>query len=472
MAPSNPLDDFESRVYADCCHAGLFPPQSKILLAVSGGPDSTALLHAFLKLSKQWGLTPDVAHLNHKTRNGESDGDAEFVRQLAEANGLPCHIRECNVKLRMEREGGSFQEKARLLRQTFFDELAEDEGYAFIVLGHHADDQAETVLLNLLRGAGPLGLAGMPFRRERVVRPFLNRSRDEILQYLERHRWPFREDSSNKDTRYLRNRTRLELIPHLQKNYSPGLISHLLQASRLLQQDEEYLAGVAADLFERIHEHHGEGVFLPVGELDHLHVAVLNRVLRRAVHKVKGNLQAVEFSHIQSVAGLIPEGVSGAVMLPGDIRVSREPGGLYFMWQDRNRTEPPAGLPVKIRLNVPGTTEIAPVRLAIRAEVNPSSSNYRECSPTEAFLDRDRVGATVWVRFAQPGDRFWPLGGPGSKKLKSFFVDQKVPVEERWNTPILTDAQGHIIWVYGRRISDRFKVVPETSNILYLKGVK
>lgn len=472
MAPSNPLDDFESRVYADCCHAGLFPPQSKILLAVSGGPDSTALLHVFLKLSKQWGLIPGVAHLNHKTRNGESDGDAEFVRQLAAANGLPCHIRECDVKLRMEREGGSFQEKARLLRQTFFDELSEEEGYAFIVLGHHADDQAETVLMNLLRGAGPLGLAGMPFRRGRVVRPFLNRSRDEILQYLERHRWPFREDSSNRDTRYLRNRTRLELIPHLQKDYSPGLTSHLLQASRLFRQDEEYLAGVAADLFERIHDRRGEGVFLPVGELGDLHVAVLSRVLRLAVHRVKGDLQAVELSHIQSVAGLVPESASGAVMLPGDIRVSREPGGLYFMWQDRKRAEPSVDLPVKIRLNVPGTTEIEPVHLAIRAEVNPPAGNYRESSSTEAFLDRDRVGATVWVRFAQPGDRFWPLGSSGSKKLKSFFIDQKVPVEERRSTPILTDAQGHIIWVYGRRISDCFKVVPETSNILYLKGVK
>ncbi len=476
MANPDPLNDFEDRVFEDCKKEGLFPPHARVLLSVSGGPDSTALFHVLTKLVSKWDLSLAVAHFNHQTRGAESDQDCLFVRELATDHNVPFFTQKTDVKGWAEKEGYSFQEGARVLRQVFLEQVSQKENYEFIVLGQNTEDQAETVLMNILRGTGPLGLGGMSFRRNNIVRPLIYRTRKEIMDYLKSLGKPFRTDSSNQDPVYLRNRLRLELIPQLEAQYSPRLQSHLSGLARLIGEDEACLSELARDLFDKSAEPCPRGLFLSFSGLDNVPAALVSRVVRLSVLKVKGDLKAVERSHIQAVLDLTGNGSFRAVVLPGDIQVAWESQGLRFSRLDRGEEKEPALSPgIKIRLEIPGRTEIPPADLAIQAWVNPENinvHNVHSAGPEEAFLDQDCVGGEVWARFFQSGDRFWPLGSPGSRKLKSFFIDQKIPREKRATIPVLTDAGGNIIWVYGGQISESCKIVPATRNILYLKGVK
>src|SRR5690606_7110870 len=279
------------RVLETARRCRMWAPGDRIVVAVSGGPDSVALLHVLTRLKDQESLDLVVAHLNHRLRGRSADEDAAFVGSLAERWGLPAVVEEADVARMARQRGVGIQEAAREARYAFFSRVAEAWGAARIALAHHADDQVETVLFRLIRGTGTRGLAGIPPVRGPIIRPLIDVSREDIVAYCRRHRLPYRTDPSNRDMRYRRNRIRWELIPLLEERYNPRVREAIVRMARILRDEDDFLDRYADGVYRSI-AREGEApgpdgsraevqeVFIPRDALGGLHRAVQRRVLR------------------------------------------------------------------------------------------------------------------------------------------------------------------------------------------------
>ncbi|MBF0201671.1 MAG: tRNA lysidine(34) synthetase TilS [Desulfamplus sp.] len=320
-------------------------PHDHILVALSGGPDSVAMLGVFLHIRQMLDLKLGIAHINHCLRGDEADGDEAFVRELAFIHKLPCHISRTDVPALAKSRGLSFEEAARQVRYAFYGNLSRDYGYCRIALGHNSDDNAEQVLMNLLRGTGTKGLAGIPPTRllkmdnlkgPTIIRPLIQTSRKEIMDWLEQQGQPFMVDSSNSDTSYLRNRVRLHLIPYLQREYNPSVSEALNQLSRILIDEESWMEGEAEKLFKRHATLTTSGgdviqVSFPRSVFATMLTALSRRLVRRAILAVKGDLKRVAMVHVEAILKLIPAPTGGTSLdLPGRIRMTRDIHRVYF----------------------------------------------------------------------------------------------------------------------------------------------
>ncbi|HLT59100.1 MAG TPA: tRNA lysidine(34) synthetase TilS [Limnochordales bacterium] len=451
----------------------LLRPGDRVLAAVSGGPDSLALLHLFTRLRAPWALGLHAVHVNHGLRP-EAAQDAAFVESVGQAWGVPVTV--VAVDVRAERAPGeSLQQAARRVRYRVLAQAADQVSATRIALGHHADDQAETVLLRLLRGAGTTGLAGMRPRRGRYIRPLLGVPRAAIEAYCRRFELNPRVDPSNVSPQYLRNRIRHHLLPLLEREYNPNIRAVLCRTAGLLREEDDLLEALAVRAHRRLAAQGGPHE-LPVAGLARLPAAVARRVVRRALAAAGVPLSRVTADHVAAVLALL-DGV-GAVDVPGGVRARRA--------GDRIRLErPPSGPAVAPAgpappaffhpLDVPGKTAVGELGLVIRAEiVEPPASRAvaadpRAASgPMQAVLDWDRLVLPLVVRSWQPGDRMRPLGLDGTKKLQDLFVDAKVPAGERRRVPIIADQAGPV-WVVGLRVDARAAVTAETQRVLRLR---
>ena len=422
----------------------LLQPGQPLLVGVSGGPDSVALLAALVEL----GYRPYVVHLNHQLRGAASDADAEFVRQLAGQYGRPV----CLAAVRVAPD----EEACRQARLNFFEQVATETGIQTLALAHTADDQVETFLLRLLRGAGPTGLTGIlpdrPLGTLRVIRPLLTVKREDVLKYLCARGLKYREDASNIDRRFARNRIRHELLPLLEREYNPGIRAVLRRTAEILRDED-------ACLTERVAKY-GSTATLSVRELLQLPVALQRRALRAW-------LGEVGFEEVEAVRQLA---------------AAESPSGRVGAWVHReydllHKTRGPGTEPVTRRwlLNTDRETVIAELGVAFVMECADSSALSPEKkrqsgdksphSKTERF-DANALGATPVLRTWQEGDRFQPLGMAGEKKLQDFFVDEKVPRHQRSRVLLLCATDGRIAWVVGYRIAEPFKVTRATKQIL------
>ncbi len=443
-------------------------------MAVSGGMDSSTLLHLFKEIQREWELSLHAVHLNHQMRGNESNLDAEFVRDLCGTLKIPCLLKEVNVKETQKKSGTSFQETARRVRYQFFEEARAQTGSDKVALGHHADDQVETVLLNLLRGSGLKGLSGTPQVRGPYIRPLAHCFREEIESYAHKNKIPFREDPSNSSSVYKRNRVRRDLVPFMQKNFNENLKSNILETAQIIRDDDEYLQGVVEEMFPATIQKGDQSLTVLGAEFLARPLALQRRLLRRAFYELTGSLRTISYKHIESVLGLFKnDGRFRRVSLPHgvtawsrgvDVVLDRD----YKIPELNLKTPSPEGI---VELKVPGAVGVAAGQLQFTAGLaTPDEAKNLIPTSTRAHFDFDQTGPDLRVRFFQPGDRFVPLGMSGRKKLKSFFIDEKIPRELRAKIPILTIAGGDIIWVYGKRISNLYKVSPGTRKILIIEG--
>jgi tRNA(Ile)-lysidine synthase len=436
----------------------LLTPGERVVVAVSGGADSVVLLHCLLRLRDEFSLSLHAAHLDHGLRK-TSHQDAAFVHALAASWGLPATIGPLGQALSGNR---SPQAAARQARYRFLQEVALQIGATKIALGHHRDDQAETVLLNLLRGSGLRGLRGMLAIREgRIIRPLLGVGRDEIEAYAKRHHLSFLEDPSNRDPRFLRNRIRYQLLPLLQREYNPSISKTLAKTAELLAEEEAYVEGTVEQISRRpLFSVQGNRICMGVGVLRGLASPIRRRLLERAIRAVapKGYLTS---THLEAVERLLqPKGAS-AVTLPLGRSAWRSGDLLYLGWREKGE-----GFLFNRELQVPGEVELPELGMTVKAGIMPRSViDLKEGNPDRAYADWDQVLPPLRIRNWRPGDRFRPWGLKGSKKLQDLFVDAKIPREDRGRVPIITDRKG-ILWVPGFRIDERGGIRGATERVV------
>jgi len=445
--------------------ASLLLPGEPLLAGVSGGPDSVALLDLLVA----GGWRPHVCHLNHQLRGAESGADAEFVRQLANSYGLLCTIEHRDVAAFAAEQKLSLEEAARRARIGFFTDVAARAGANKLALAHTADDQVETFLLRLLRGAGVPGLVGIWPERKlgplRLVRPLLKVRRLEVLEYLADKHLSYRTDSSNFDPRFTRNRIRHELLPALERDFNPAICDVLLRTAEILRDEDFYLLKHVAETF---YLRASRDDALQAAKLAEYPAAVQRRLVRFWLGGEDESGPRFAFDHVEAVRELAAsKSPSAEVDLPGGLVVYRE-----YEWLRKAVREELAPVKGRWELNLDGETRIAELgaRFDCRGAVCGPAQVLRIAEndmkgQAESF-DAEALGNQPFVRTWSEGDRFQPLGMKEPKKLQDFFVDEKIPRRRRGRVPLVCAADGRIAWVVGVRIAEPFKVTENTRRIL------
>ncbi len=455
-------DCFVQRVNRYILEHHMIRPGEIVVVGVSGGVDSLSLLYCLHALRHEFSCSLHVAHLDHGIRP-DSVADAEYVHKLAEELNLPISVEQVDVPQMMRHRGLSVEAAAREARFDFYERVSEQIGATKIALGHHRGDQAETVLMRLLRGAGSIGLKGMlPVREGKFIRPLLNFSREEIEAFAAELGLQPRRDSTNYEPSSLRNRIRLELIPLLEQLYNPNIQNTINQTAELLRVESDYLEGIGGEAFQACREKPDvtDVVVLNRRTFLRYHLAVRQRILRCAIGEFSGNMTSFYFNHFSAMLKLIEgESPNASLNLPGNLRLQRAYDQLIFHKSEYASNE------FEYEVVVPGTTDLPLLNARIIATVEASQPAKLPDGKFRAVFDFFQSPLKLRNRWA--GDRFQPFGMQGSKKVKDFLIDSKVPRQERDRVPILVSGE-EIVWVVGHRTSERFKVGDETKRCVYL----
>ena len=428
-----------SRFHKSLTHSGCIPTGSRVLVAVSGGADSVALLSLLHKVADTMDLHLEAAHLDHALRDASRD-DARFVEQLCNGLGIPLTVERQNVGETARQRKGNLEEVAREVRRNFLTTTAQARNCDLIALGHHADDQAETFLMRLLRGSGSTGLAGMRMTNESVVRPLLPFRRDDLLVYLKEEGIIWREDESNQDQKFTRNRIRHHLLPVL-GSFNPNISNQLVGLCEQLRQDDDYWTELVAQELARCGQGQGDDYTLDRALMLELAPALAGRVVRAALSKVRGDLRGITATHITDVLHLASEGPpQGELDLP-NAWVARRYEKLLFC-----KKKPEENEHFETVLNGPGVYQLPGERtLRLSLEEQPGGESAEVVEFAAASLS-----FPLLLRHCRPGDRFRPSGMSGTKKLQDLFVDLKLTKEERQDSLLLL-TDNEVLWVVGLR---------------------
>ena len=463
------MDPLAARVLRTIRRHDMLPSAARVAVAVSGGSDSIALVHLLLELQDAGGFRiAGLVHVHHGLRGATADADEAFCRGVAGALALPLLVERVDVRARAAQERRSLEDAARTMRYDALARAAAVLNADRVAVGHTRDDQAETVLLKLLRGAGTGGLAGIHPRRGAVVRPLLDAGREELRAWLAVRGIAFVEDETNRDVRLRRNAVRHRVMPVLREHFGPGVATVLARHAEVAREDEHLLGQSAAVLADKVIEETAGGIALDWGRLSDAPAAIRRRVVREALRRA--GVPEPGLDHVLDAVEVARGGRTGAA-LPGRIRASLRAGRLVVA--RREPREPrPGGFCYE--LSVPGSLwvpEAGSTLDARRAEPGAPEVAGRLAAPgpRTAIVDADTLTSWLTVRSWRPGDRLRPLGlGGRRKKLQDLFTDRKVPADERHRLPLVVDAEGRIVWVPGHAIDEAYRVTAGTRAVLLL----
>lgn len=451
---------FKDKVRATIEKYHMLSGGERVLVALSGGPDSVALLSILKELEDEYRLTLLATYIDHGLRPEEAADEIRFCEALCKDLSVEFSHLKIEPKPLAEHKGLSLQEAARLLRYEALKAEALRKEAERIATGHHGSDQAETLLINLIRGSGMKGLGGIPPVRGIIIRPLIGVQKKEIEEYLLQRGLKYRVDSSNLTDHYLRNRIRRELIPVLER-FNPSIVETLMRTAEVLRQESEYIdIQVNKTLMKLISRKTDTTIELFLSPLEVMDRVILRRALRRAIDEVRG-LRGITFHHIENIIEFISNAKTGdRLSLPDGYRVIKSYSTLIITSEQPER--------IKERdLQVPGETIVEEAHLVIVASVADRVEDYGN-GKWEAVFDLDTMNLPLRIRPRKQADEFYPFGLGGRKKLQDFFVDEKVPRDERDSVPLIVTATDEIIWVVGYRPDERFKVTPSTRRVLRL----
>jgi tRNA(Ile)-lysidine synthase len=466
----------QQRITQSILKSGLLKRDDRVLVAVSGGPDSVALLHILYELREELALHLEVAHLEHGIRGQEAQVDARFVRELAEGMKLPVLIKEVNVpRLRSEAGRGNLEELARRERYRFFAVVARRHNLNKIATAHTQDDQAETVLMWLLRGAGLKGLGGMAPTQAvnlagaessnglTIIRPFLDVTKEELLRFLDERGLEYRLDRSNEDTAYQRNWIRFELLPRLKERIDRGVPSRLAQMAEVLRDEETLLNMLAQRKLEELGDNSGlrRDGFLRQPK------AMQRRLLRLWIAQARGHLHGLDFDHIEMLLRLISTGPpQGRLSIPGGLELTREYETLRLVKAARESRPRCYEYPMVLD----GVLAVREAGMMIDCRRISSPLAELPKDHWEAVFDCAALTEPLVVRNFRRGDRFRPLGMAGHKKVKDLFIEKKAPLPARALLPLLVMG-AEVLWLPGFGRSEIGRVGPGAKDILRIRVI-
>lgn len=439
----------------------LLEKNDKVLIAYSGGIDSTALLAVFLKLRLEWSLSLALAHFNHKLR-AAADEDLLFVRQAAQKHTLPLYVGSQDVRSYAREHRLNLEEAARNLRYDFLRETARKTKATKIATGHTLTDQAETFFMRLLRGSGVSGLAGIfPVVEGLIIRPLVQVEREDIEAFLRTKGLEYRVDESNFDRRFLRNKIRLDLLPYLQKNFEVNVISQVGKAVAILQAEDASMDRLAKAEAQKAVLQSGNRIELDLGALSSLPRGLARRVVRHFILKVKGDLRRISFEDVESLLSL---GKGKDWHLKKDLVLHREQDRIFL------KDEAAAVRPYELAWDGKDVLIIPEAGLKFKGMEMEKTGRFSPefDNSTGAFLDRFKLEFPLAVRSRREGDRYQPLGSPGRNKLKEIMRAKGIPQSLRSTLPVFLSGD-EIVWVYGLPVAEKFKVTENTEEIFLIR---
>ncbi len=448
---------FTERIKTSIYYYNMLKGGESVIVGLSGGPDSVCLTHLLCNLDLD--ITLHALYVDHGLRPDEITSEIDFCSLLCNTLNIPFSVKKIAS---LDLMSGNRQSVAREERYKKFHERADEVGADKIAIAHNKNDNAETLLMNFLRGSGPTGLSGIPPVRDAIIRPLIEASREEIEEYLEEQRVDYIIDSSNNNMKYIRNRVRNSLIPVL-KHYNPSITDALSNTAAIMREENNYIEMEVSKKLMKLISRKGENrIELFLSPLQYMDKVILRRLLRRAVDSVD-SLHGIGRGHIEDIMLLIKNGLSGArVYLPDEIRVIKGYSTLIIT------CEPPVKIG-EYELDIPGELLLKETGSVIKTEIIEKCS--KDDSKTSVCLDAEKLNKTLKIRGRKSGDHFYPLGFGRRKKLQDFFVDEKVPKDERDRVPILL-SQGDIVWIAGFRADDRFKVTDSTDVCVRLEIIE
>jgi tRNA(Ile)-lysidine synthase len=433
-----------------------------VVVAVSGGPDSICLLHILHRLKEEFKLTLYSAHINHCLRGEEADKDEAYVEEFCKELGIECFSRRIDINKLSQERGLSTESAAREARYEFFDEIVKKLGAQKVALAHNANDQAETVLMRIIRGTGMEGIVGIKAVRGNIfIRPLINIKRESIEAYCEKNSLKPRIDKTNLESIYTRNKIRLELIPYIRKNFNSDIVMALNRLADTMSRDNDFLEGIAYEKFKKYCYVKAEKVIIDK-EAFKEHEAVLTRVLRNAINDIKGNLHNIEKIHIYDLISLQSAGTGKKINLPDNIIGFNNYENIEIFLNKTSDNKEEKIYPLYI--NEENRIEDYSFKVTMKLISQNEKVGFNEKSEVKYF-DYDKIKGGITLRTRRNGDRFVPFGMKGSKKLKDLFIDLKIPQEERDRIPLICFGED-IAWIVGYRISDSYKIDKNTKRIL------
>jgi len=442
---------------------GLLQKGNKVVVAVSGGPDSVVLLYLLLQFKDLYNLEIHVAHLNHGIRK-EAEVETAFVEKLCQKWSVPLTIKRVDVPSLKEKEGGSLEEVARRVRYAFLFELAAQLGYDKIALGHNADDLCESVLFNLLRGSGIRGLRGIPLQNGKIIRPLLKIYRWEIEAYCRENYLEYCLDSSNVDKAFRRNKIRYELLPYLQKEYNLKVKEALGHLAFSAAREDNFLEEETKKAYERCLElETADKIILNAAKLKAEHEALIYRVISFCYRYLTSSFYNLDYTSSEKTVKLLKN--YGKITLPQKIRAEVKKGYLILQKEKKRKKEQNNYV---FELSIPGKVILKDGSIVEAELTREIPADLKNISPWEAYLDKQALPPKIIVRFWQEGDRMVPLGMKNPKKLQDIFSDKKIPSHLRPCLPVL-EAEGDIIWVSGVIPAEYYKIMEQTREAVHFR---
>jgi tRNA(Ile)-lysidine synthase len=454
----------EQKVYDFIQCQELIEMDDHIVVGVSGGADSICLLYLLWGMREKLQIKITAIHINHGIRGIEAKEDEDFVRDFCQRLGIELECFFFDIKEIAKKKKVSEEEAGRFVRYQCFNQTLEKYKKGKIAVAHHKNDQAETVLMNLIRGTGLNGLLGMQPKRDNIIRPLLGCSRMEIEEYLNQKNIPFKEDYTNALDIYTRNKIRLKVLPYIEQHINNKVVEHVSLTAKILKDEEDFMESFSQQVFRKlILEESNEWLSISIEKFKELHRAVKKRVIRIILLQIVGHLNNLESIHINQVLELVEKQVGKNINLPNKVLVKKDYETLIFMRNSISVKKESIG---QIKINIPGTHNLESLGKIIKTEVfeHKKDASIPKKIYTKWF-DYDKIIGTLSIRSREPGDFIAISKVNGRKKIKTFFIDEKIPQEQRACIPLLTDGH-HIIWIIGYRISEHYKVTENTKRIL------
>ncbi len=441
-----------------------------LVVGVSGGHDSMSLMYILDDLKEEFGYKLIIAHVDHGVRGDLARRDRDFVESQARKLGLDFYSRQVDMDGYAKEHNISSEEAGRILRYGFFRDILKEEVQGKIVVGHNRNDQAETLIMRFIRGTGIDGLKGMDYEYKDIIRPILNITREEIENYIDEENIPVVIDHTNLENIYTRNKVRLDLIPYIEKEFNPNFINVLWTLSKNAAKDAEFLDAYTEEAYQRnLIMADDERIELDIEGIKSENIAISQRLIRLALEKLVGSLQGFGEVHISDVIDLLMSARTGkSINLPNKIKVSIDYDRLVIS-KGEKKVKIPEEYSYELKI---GTNKLEKIGLNLKLEVvDLEDYKQKEISPNIRAFDYKKLRGSLSIRNRRPGDRFRPLGMKGSKKIKDYFIDEKISREKRNQLPLLVDEE-EIIWVINHRISDAYKIDSKSKKILLVEIIR